>query len=63
MTYVYIKSESNPDLYTVGHWSPDGRWWTDSDHSDREDAARRVAWLNGSAVASPFEPLTEETAP
>lgn len=43
--YVYIRSE--PRLYTVGHFCPDGRWETDSDHSTQEDAGRRVAYLNG----------------
>ncbi len=44
--YVYILSE--PGLFTVGFYTPDGRWNTDSDHTCREEAARRVAWLNGS---------------
>jgi hypothetical protein len=44
--WVYIQSE--PGLYTVGFYSPDGEWHTDSDHGDREEAAARVAWLNGS---------------
>lgn len=45
MSYVYIKSE--PGLFTVGHYDPTGRWHSDSDHGDREEAAKRVAWLNG----------------
>jgi len=44
--WVYIKSE--PGLWTVGYSSVDGEWVTDSDHNDREEAAKRVAWLNGS---------------
>lgn len=43
--YCYIKSE--PQLWTVGFYSPNGEWHPDSDHSDREDAAKRVAFLNG----------------
>jgi len=43
--WVYIRSE--PNLYTVGFYSPSGEWHTDSDHGDREDAARRVHYLNG----------------
>ncbi len=39
MSYVYIKSE--PGLWTVGFYRPDGKFETDSDHSDREEAARR----------------------
>jgi len=44
-TYVYMRSE--PGLYTVGHYSPDGRWQPESDHASTEKAARRVATLNG----------------
>jgi hypothetical protein len=43
--YVYINSE--PGLFTVGFYDPDGRFVTDSDHSDREEAAKRVHYLNG----------------
>jgi hypothetical protein len=44
--YVYIKSQ--PELWTVGFYKPDGKWEPESDHSDAEEAAERVAWLNGS---------------
>ena len=49
MTWVYILSESEPThrLYTVGFYAPDGTWHGDSDHSTREEAAKRVAYLNG----------------
>lgn len=43
--WVYIQSE--PDLLTVGFYSPDGKWHSDSDHTDREAAARRCHYLNG----------------
>lgn len=43
--YVHIKSE--PRLWTVGFYNPNGKWITNSDHNDREEAANRVAWLNG----------------
>lgn len=46
MSYVYIQSE--PSLWTVGFYSPDDVWQPESDHADREAAAKRVAWLNGS---------------
>lgn len=44
--YVYIQSE--PRLFTVGFYDPQGTWNPESDHSDSEAAAKRVAWLNGS---------------
>ena len=43
--YVYIKSESN--LWTVGFYDPAGAWHPDSDHNEREPAAKRVNFLNG----------------
>jgi hypothetical protein len=49
-TYVYIRSE--PGLFTVGHFDPSGNWHSDSDHSEREDAAARVAYLHGAGAMS-----------
>jgi len=43
--YVYIKSE--PQLYTVGFYDPQGKWISESDHDTKESAARRVHYLNG----------------
>ena len=48
--YVYIHSETNEYgqwLYTVGFYSPDGKWNPDSDHDTKESAAERVNYLNG----------------
>lgn len=45
MSYVYIKSE--PGLWTVGFYSPDGEWHPESDHTSTEEAAKRVYYLNG----------------
>jgi len=44
--YVYIQSE--PNLWTVGHYAPSGIWMPESDWSSKEDAAKRVNYLNGS---------------
>lgn len=49
--FVYVKSE--PSLWTVGHYTPDGRWIAESDHGSSEEAARRAALLNGGATAAP----------
>ena len=43
--YVYIESE--PGLYTVGFYSPDNKWHPESDHDKKEEAAKRVNYLNG----------------
>lgn len=43
--YVYIQSE--PNLYTVGFYDPDGKWHPESDHESANSAAERVAYLNG----------------
>ena len=65
MMYVYIQSEKpgwwpsprqensvylTGTLWTVGFYSPDGTWHPESDYGSREEAADRVAWLNGSAA-------------
>ena len=47
MKYVYIKSKGE-NLWTVGFYDPDGKWQPESDHDNPENAAKRVAWLNGS---------------
>lgn len=51
--YVYIKSE--PQLYTVGFYRPDGEWEPESDHPTREEAANRVLYLNGGKEAQEGE--------
>jgi hypothetical protein len=48
--YVYINSE--PNLWTVGFYKPDGEWVPESDHSSSEGAAERAAYLNGSGKES-----------
>jgi hypothetical protein len=47
VSYVYICSE--PGLWTVGFYGPDGKWEPESDHDSAEEAAKRTAWLNGGA--------------
>lgn len=44
-SYIYIQSE--PGLWTVGFYLPDGQWHPESDHPTKEWAANRVHWLNG----------------
>jgi hypothetical protein len=43
--WVYIQSE--PGLWTVGFYNPDGIWISESDHDSKVAAAERVHYLNG----------------
>ena len=43
--YVYFQSE--PNLWTVGFYTPNGVWTPESDHANKESAAERVHYLNG----------------
>jgi hypothetical protein len=46
--YVYIQSEA--ELWTVGFYAPNGNWIPEADYESEEDAANRVAFLNGGVV-------------
>jgi len=50
--YVYIRSE--PGLYTVGFYDPQGAWHSDSDHDNEKDAGERVHYLNGGMERGTF---------
>lgn len=43
--WVYIQSE--PGLYTVGFYDPEGKWHPESDWESRQEAVTRVNYLNG----------------
>jgi len=45
MSYVYIQSE--PSVWTIGFYSPDGKWNPESDYATSYEAAKRVHYLNG----------------
>lgn len=51
MSYVYVQSE--PQLWTVGFYKPDGAFEPESDHGNPDAAAERTAWLNGSRPTLP----------
>lgn len=42
--WVYITLNNT---YVVGFFAPDGEWYPESNHGEREEAARRVHYLNG----------------
>lgn len=46
--YCYIDSE--PGLWTVGFYKPDGKFDPESDHDSEDSASRRVRFLNGGAI-------------
>ena len=59
--YVYIQSETSPDLFTVGFYHPDdNKWEPDSDHPTRDEAANRVAYLNGETPPDYTDVIYEE---
>lgn len=47
---MYIYKRSEPRLWTVGSYAPEGAWQPESDHSSPDDAAKRVAYLNGGSA-------------
>lgn len=56
--YVYKRSE--PQLWTVGHYEPSGKWQPESDHSTPDEAAERVVLLNGGTTRAQMEHLKKE---
>lgn len=50
MPSVWVYIESEPGLWTVGFYKPDGTFEPESDHQIKEDAGIRVNFLNGGAV-------------
>jgi DNA-directed RNA polymerase specialized sigma24 family protein len=61
--YVYIQSERNPDLWTVGFYTPGGEWIPESDHGNPEDAAERVYYLNGKQAGHRSFPIRVAVLP
>lgn len=55
--YVYIRSE--PNLWTVGFYDPQGKWHAESDHDTTESAAKRVNYLNGGSMEWLSQALNE----
>jgi len=52
--YVYIMSE--PGLWTVGFYDPQGKFHPESDHSSTDEARARVHYLNGGSPPPKPEP-------
>lgn len=49
MTWVYQRSEAS--LWTIGFYDPKGEWYPTDDFDSQDEAAARVAWLNGGSPA------------
>lgn len=49
-TWVYIKSE--PNLWAVGFYDPNGAWHIDSRHTSAVSAITKTAFLNGANFSS-----------
>ena len=58
--WIYLKSE--PQLYTVGFYAPNGEWHTDSDHGTKEEARERVHYLNGGNASLEDAPTAKANA-
>ena len=43
---MYVYRQFEPGLWTVGHYAPDGTWYPEDDYGNRDDAAKRVHYLN-----------------
>lgn len=49
--WVYVRSE--PGLYTVGFYDPQGKWHPDSDYNDSNQAAKRVHYFERDGTYKP----------
>ena len=52
MSFVYKQSE--PELWTVGHYAPDGLWIPESDHDSPEKAVEQIEKLNAGKEIYPI---------
>jgi len=44
---MYVYQQAEPNLYTVGFYTPDGKWMPESDHGTKGEAVRQTHFLNG----------------
>ncbi len=57
--YTYKRTEFSPfELYTVGTHDS-GKWESESDHNTKEEAAKRVHYLNGGTNIQLLKALKE----
>lgn len=49
--WVYRKRrEGQSYLYTTGYFTPSGQWVPDEDFNDKEQAVKRVNYMNGGSI-------------
>ncbi|MFC7344597.1 hypothetical protein [Saccharopolyspora griseoalba] len=44
---TWMFKQTEPELWTVGFYTPSGEWEAASDHGSQDEAAERVHYLNG----------------
>jgi len=50
---AWVFQSFEPRLWTVGFYDASGKWHPESDHDKKEDAAKRVNYLNGGDDGDP----------
>ncbi len=58
---MFIYRQTEPTLWTVGHYTPNGNWEPESDHESPELAADRTTFLNG-GVPNALKELARQNA-
>lgn len=59
MSTAFVTKQTEPGLWTVGHYDGDGKWHPSSDHGDADGAEAHAHYLNGgNPPAEPLEPIT-----
>lgn len=56
---MFVYELTEPQVWTVGHYTPDGEWQSESDHATPEAAARRCILLNGGRDGPEWSALME----
>jgi hypothetical protein len=44
---VWVYKQTEPRLFTVGFYDPEGTWYPEKDFATADEAAARVNYLNG----------------
>lgn len=47
---AWVMKRTEPGLWTVGYYAPDGEWEPEFDYGSKDEAAGRVHYLNGGNV-------------